>query len=162
MRLHLLDAAVPDAAGGDLENSGQADFINGVGDETKIGQDILDFLAVVELDAAGNLIGNLFSPQGIFHHAGEGVHAIEDRHLAPLIVVLLGQLLQLGGDDVGFVIFVGAVEDPGFFAGGVLIPLAFTVIMTMLPKAKQPIGLTMFALGATFAPAIAFLPAGIW
>jgi DHA2 family multidrug resistance protein len=39
-------------------------------------------------------------------------------------------------------------------AGGVLIPLAFTVIMTMLPKAKQPIGLTMFALGATFAPAI--------
>jgi MFS transporter, DHA2 family, multidrug resistance protein len=38
--------------------------------------------------------------------------------------------------------------------GGVLIPLAFTVIMTMLPKAKQPIGLTMFALGATFAPAI--------
>lgn len=39
-------------------------------------------------------------------------------------------------------------------SGGVLIPLAFTVIMTMLPKAKQPIGLTMFALGATFAPAI--------
>jgi DHA2 family multidrug resistance protein len=39
-------------------------------------------------------------------------------------------------------------------AGGVLIPLAFTVIITMLPKAKQPIGLTMFALGATFAPAI--------
>jgi MFS transporter, DHA2 family, multidrug resistance protein len=39
-------------------------------------------------------------------------------------------------------------------SGGVLIPLAFTVIMTMLPKGKQPIGLTMFALGATFAPAI--------
>jgi DHA2 family multidrug resistance protein len=40
------------------------------------------------------------------------------------------------------------------FTGGVLIPLAFTVIITMLPKAKQPIGMALFALSATFAPAI--------
>ncbi len=40
------------------------------------------------------------------------------------------------------------------FTGGVLIPLAFTIIMTMLPKSKQPIGLALFALSATFAPAI--------
>ena len=40
------------------------------------------------------------------------------------------------------------------FAGGVLIPLAFTIIITTLPKAKQPAGLAMFALSATFAPAI--------
>ena len=38
--------------------------------------------------------------------------------------------------------------------GGVLIPLAFTIIVTMLPRAKQPIGLALFALSATFAPAI--------
>jgi MFS transporter, DHA2 family, multidrug resistance protein len=40
------------------------------------------------------------------------------------------------------------------FSGGVLIPLAFTLIITLLPKAKQPIGLALFALSATFAPAI--------
>jgi DHA2 family multidrug resistance protein len=40
------------------------------------------------------------------------------------------------------------------FSGGVLIPAAFTLIMTMLPRAKQPIGMAMFALSATFAPAI--------
>lgn len=40
------------------------------------------------------------------------------------------------------------------FAGGVLIPMAFTIIITLLPKAKQPIGLALFALSATFAPAI--------
>ena len=40
------------------------------------------------------------------------------------------------------------------FTGGVLIPSAFTLIMTMLPRSKQPIGLAMFALSATFAPAI--------
>jgi MFS transporter, DHA2 family, multidrug resistance protein len=40
------------------------------------------------------------------------------------------------------------------FSGGVLIPMAFTLIITLLPKAKQPIGLALFALSATFAPAI--------
>jgi DHA2 family multidrug resistance protein len=41
----------------------------------------------------------------------------------------------------------------GFF-GGVLIPMAFTLVFTKLPKAQQPIGLAMFALAVTFAPAI--------
>ncbi|HTN96269.1 MAG TPA: MDR family MFS transporter [Nordella sp.] len=40
------------------------------------------------------------------------------------------------------------------FAGGVLIPMAFTMVLTRLPKSQQPIGLAMFALSVTFAPAI--------
>src|SRR5215471_18003548 len=40
------------------------------------------------------------------------------------------------------------------FTGGVLIPMALTLIITLLPKAKQPIGLALFAISATFAPAI--------
>ena len=40
------------------------------------------------------------------------------------------------------------------FTGGVLIPMAFTLIITLLPRAKQPVGLALFALSATFAPAI--------
>jgi len=37
------------------------------------------------------------------------------------------------------------------FTGGVLIPMAFTLIITLLPKGKQPVGLALFALSATFA-----------
>ena len=40
------------------------------------------------------------------------------------------------------------------FAGGVLIPMAFTMVLTKLPKSQQPVGLAMFALSVTFAPAI--------
>ena len=40
------------------------------------------------------------------------------------------------------------------FAGGVLIPMAFTMVVTRLPKPQQPVGLAMFALSVTFAPAI--------
>src|SRR6201992_184294 len=39
------------------------------------------------------------------------------------------------------------------FTGGVLIPMAFTLIITLLPKTKQPIGLALFAVSATLAPA---------
>jgi DHA2 family multidrug resistance protein len=41
----------------------------------------------------------------------------------------------------------------GFF-GGVLIPMAFTIIVLLLPPAKRPMGFAGFAVTATFAPAI--------
>jgi DHA2 family multidrug resistance protein len=41
----------------------------------------------------------------------------------------------------------------GYF-GGVLIPMAFTLVFTKLPKQQQPIGLAMFSIAVTFAPAI--------
>jgi DHA2 family multidrug resistance protein len=53
--------------------------------------------------------------------------------------------------NLGQMIVLRAVQG---FTGGVLIPMAFTIIITLLPKAKQPVGLALFALSATFAPAI--------
>jgi DHA2 family multidrug resistance protein len=41
----------------------------------------------------------------------------------------------------------------GFF-GGVLIPLAFTIIVSMLPPSRRTMGFAGFAVTATFAPAI--------
>lgn len=40
------------------------------------------------------------------------------------------------------------------FTGGVLIPMAFTVILTTLPPHKHAIGLAMFGLSATLAPSL--------
>ncbi len=40
------------------------------------------------------------------------------------------------------------------FSGGVLIPLAVTIIMTRLPASQRPLGLSLFSLSATFAPCI--------
>ena len=53
--------------------------------------------------------------------------------------------------DLGTMIVLRGVQG---FAGGVLIPMAFTMVVTKLPKPQQPIGLAMFALAVTFAPAI--------
>ncbi len=40
------------------------------------------------------------------------------------------------------------------FSGGVMIPMAFTRVLTTLPKHQQPIGLAAFAMTATFGPSI--------
>ena len=40
------------------------------------------------------------------------------------------------------------------FCGGVLIPTAVTVLRTRLPRAQQPIGISIFGLTATLAPAL--------
>jgi MFS transporter, DHA2 family, multidrug resistance protein len=53
--------------------------------------------------------------------------------------------------DLSQMIVLRAIQG---FCGGVLIPMAFTLIITLLPKNKQSIGLALFAVSATFAPAI--------
>jgi DHA2 family multidrug resistance protein len=40
------------------------------------------------------------------------------------------------------------------FTGGILIPMALTIVLMTLPPAKQPVGMAMFAITATFAPSI--------
>jgi DHA2 family multidrug resistance protein len=46
------------------------------------------------------------------------------------------------------------------FTGGVLIPLSFVVILNYLPPSKQPVGMALFTVTATFAPAIGPLIGG--
>jgi DHA2 family multidrug resistance protein len=53
--------------------------------------------------------------------------------------------------NLGEMIALRAIQ--GFF-GGVLIPMAFTIVIMKLPKSRQPMGLALFAVTATFAPAI--------
>ena len=53
--------------------------------------------------------------------------------------------------DLGSMIVMRGLQG---FTGGILIPIAFTMVLTKLPKRQQPIGLAIFAIAVTFAPAI--------
>ncbi|UXN58485.1 MDR family MFS transporter [Phyllobacterium zundukense] len=48
-------------------------------------------------------------------------------------------------------IFMRALQG---FTGGVMIPMAFTLVLTQLPRSQRPIGIAIFAMTATFAPAV--------
>src|SRR3984885_10279605 len=52
---------------------------------------------------------------------------------------------------LGQMIVVRALQG---LAGGVLIPLAFTIIMTKLPRSKHPVALAMYSIAVIFAPSI--------
>jgi DHA2 family multidrug resistance protein len=71
-----------------------------------------------------------------------------------LVNTVLFALFSMGcafTHDLASMIFMRGLQG---FAGGVLIPMAFTMVLTKLPKAQQPIGFAMFAVAVTFAPAI--------
>jgi MFS transporter, DHA2 family, multidrug resistance protein len=79
------------------------------------------------------------------------VFSIRKYLLTNAVLFLLLSIACAFAQDLPQMIALRAVQG---FTGGVLIPMAFTLIITLLPKAKQPIGLAIFALSATFAPAI--------
>jgi DHA2 family multidrug resistance protein len=79
------------------------------------------------------------------------VFSIRKYLLTNAVLFLLLSIACAFAQDLPQMIALRAVQG---FTGGVLIPMAFTLIITLLPKAKQPVGLAIFALSATFAPAI--------
>ena len=71
--------------------------------------------------------------------------------LANAILFPLFSIACAFAHDLGSMIVLRGLQG---FAGGILIPMAFTMVLTKLPKAQQPIGLALFAVAVTFAPAI--------
>jgi MFS transporter, DHA2 family, multidrug resistance protein len=71
--------------------------------------------------------------------------------IASTILFAIFSMACAGAHDLGTMIAMRGLQG---FAGGVLIPMAVTMVVTRLPKHQQPLGLAMFALSVTFAPAI--------
>src|SRR5450631_4934959 len=71
-------------------------------------------------------------------------YLIASTMLFLLFSALCGQASSLG-EMIVFRILQG-------FTGGVMIPLAFTIVLTMLPRSKHALGFAGFAVTATFAP----------
>lgn len=71
--------------------------------------------------------------------------------IASTIAFALFSMACASASNLGEMIVLRGLQG---FAGGVLIPMAFTMVATRLPKSQQPVGLAMFALAVTFAPAI--------
>jgi len=71
--------------------------------------------------------------------------------IASTVLFALFSMACSTAHDLGTMIVFRGLQG---FAGGVLIPMAFTMVLTKLPKPQQPIGLAIFALSVTFAPAI--------
>jgi len=96
--LQSLDGPVPDPPGRNIDNPKQTNRILGVHQYPQISQHVLDLLAVVELDPAGDLVGDTRRPECLLQHPAEGVDAVENRHLA----IRRALAIQLGQDGRHF------------------------------------------------------------
>ena len=71
--------------------------------------------------------------------------------LGNIVLFLLFSVLCGFSTSLGEIIFFRVGQG---FTGGVFIPMAQTVVATMMPKKLQPVGYTILGLSATLAPAV--------
>ena len=77
--LERLHHALADAARRHVDHPAQADVVVRVDDQPHVGERVLDFLALVEPDAADDLVGEPLAHQRVFNRARLRVGAIEHR-----------------------------------------------------------------------------------
>lgn len=137
-----------------------------------IGGTLGAFLAVLNIQIVNSSLADIQGAIGAGLDTGGWIST--SYLIAEIIVIPLSGWLAksfslrsyLLGSAIAFLIFsVGCAQAQNLsqmivfralqgFSGGVLIPLAFTIILTKLPRSKQAVGTALFAFAATFGPAI--------
>ena len=100
-----------------------------VGDQAEVGDDVLYLLALVELDAADEVVGHVVSQAHLFERAGLGVDAVHDGDVGPLVAVG-HEALDLTDDELRLVVLVVALVDDD---GDALAQLGEEVLLQPLP-----------------------------
>ena len=109
---HVFHRRSSDVALRDVDDTGQAQAVFGIIQEPQVSEDVLDFLAVVELRAADHGIRNGVAHQFFFEDTGLGVGPDEDGHVAVGFVADFVAVVDGAGDVIGFVVFgLGLVMD---------------------------------------------------
>ena len=97
---------IADAAAGRVQDPAQADQILGVGQHPQVGQDVAHLFALVEPDAADDLVRQTEPDEDLFEHPGLGVGPVEHRHVGRLGLAGVAQRIDLLGDPAGLVVLV--------------------------------------------------------
>ena len=101
-----------DVALGHVDDARQAQAVFRVIEQAQVGQNVFDFLAVIELGAADHGIGNGIAHELFFEDTGLGVGPEEDGHVAIRFMADFMAVVDDAGDIIGFVVFrLGLVMD---------------------------------------------------
>ena len=123
--------AVADAALGDVEHPAQRDLVGRVDQHPEVGERVADLAALVEAHPADHLVGLAGADEHLLEHPGLGVGPVEHRHVAGPGDALVGELVDLLGDEPGLVALVVAdvPDDLGAVAGLAPQPLALRPLL---------------------------------
>ena len=132
VRVDALDRPVADAALGGVEDAAQRDRVVGVDEHAEVGERVADLAAFVEAHPADDLVGQPDADEHLLEHSGLGVGAVEDRDVGRPRVRVVGEPVDLLGDEPRLVVLVvGDVADDARAVAGVgpqLLGLAALVV----------------------------------
>ena len=132
VRVDARDRAVADAALGGVEDPAQGDRVGRVDEHPQVGQRVTHLAALVEPHPADDLVGQADADERLLEHPGLGVGAVEDRHVGRPRGLVVGQPVDLLGDEARLVpLVVGDVADDAGAVAGVgpqLLGLAALVV----------------------------------
>ncbi len=121
-----VDGGLADAAGRLVDDAQKVFGIGGIGKYGQIGQEVLDLLALVKMQAANDGVGDFVLEEGVFEHAGLGVGAVQDGDPAPGQPTLM-QVQHTLRHLFGFIGIITADEQFRSLAGAKFRPQVFAV-----------------------------------
>ena len=102
-----LDGRLADAARRGVDDPQQGHFILRIVQQLQIGQDVLDFLTLEELQTVDHLIGDALVAEGELQRAAQSVGAVKDGEIAGPAAAGAKLAGDLGGDVLGLVALIG-------------------------------------------------------
>lgn len=116
----LAEGFIPESSWGEVDDPFEGDIVFGVVDQSQVGDEVTDFLPLVESESADELVGDTASHQGLFEETRVCVGAVEDCKIfgfGGLFDQMFGDLI---GDVFGFIFgrCVGAQADLGAIRAG--------------------------------------------
>ena len=102
--LQPLDGLGADAPRRRVDDPQQGEIVLRVVHQVQIGQDVLDFLALIELHAVDDLVRDALQPQRVFDQPGQGVDPVKDGEIARRAPAGANLGGHLPGDPVGFIL----------------------------------------------------------
>ena len=109
---HFLHRRITDSTGGIVDDALQGLLVVGVDHDAEVGDDVLDFLALVEAQPAVDAVRDVLLAEGLLKAATLGVGAVENGEVAVLALVLTADALDvLAHDDGLLLVAVGLLQD---------------------------------------------------
>ena len=117
--VHALHRAVADAALGGVEDAAQRDRVGRVDEHPQVGQRVAHLAALVEAHPADDLVGQPDADEHLLEHPRLGVGAVEDRDVGRPRGLVVGEPVDLLGDEPRLVVLVvgDVADDAGAVAG---------------------------------------------
>ena len=100
--MDLLDRLVAEAALGCVDYALEGEIVRGLGNHPQIGEGVADFGALVEAEAADDLVGHADRDEAVFELAGLELGADQNRDIVERHLMELLQRLDLVAGAAGF------------------------------------------------------------